>query len=286
MQKLKLEVLKLKTLYITDLDGTFLNPHGEVSAKSREIINKMIGDGLLFTVATARSRVSASKILNSLNLNIPVILMNGVFIFDPSEEKYLSANEISEEKAEEVIKIFEKHRETPFMFSFLNGNIDLEYTALSNDAQQNFYEERKNKYKNFQKVSALSPDGKNVVYFANLVSYEKGKPLFDEISNLSGVSAVFYEDTYYDCWYLEVFSDKSSKPGGMEFVKKYTGAERTVAFGDNLNDIAMMKTADYCCAVSNGRKEVRDIADKTIGKNSEDAVAKEIFNMFYEKQQD
>lgn len=276
----------MKTLYITDLDGTFLNPHGEVSAKSRELINKMIDDELLFTVATARSRVSASKILDSLNLNIPVILMNGVFIFDPSEEKYLSANAISEEKAEEVIKIFEKHRETPFMFSFSNGNIDLEYTALSNDAQKNFYEERKNKYKKFQKVSALSAKGKNIVYFANLVSYEKGKPLFDEISNLSGVSAVFYEDTYYDCWYLEVFSDKSSKPGGMEFVKKYTGAERTVAFGDNLNDIAMMKAADYCCAVSNGRKEVRDIADKTIGKNSEDAVAKEIFNMFYGKQQD
>lgn len=101
---------------------------------------------------------------------------------------------------------------------------------------------------------------------------------------MDGVSAVFYEDTYYDCWYLEVFSEKSSKPGGMEFVKKYTGAERTVAFGDNLNDIAMMKAADYCCAVSNGRKEVRDIADKTIGKNTEDAVAKEIFKMFYGKQ--
>lgn len=274
----------MKTLYITDLDGTFLNPRGEVSAKSKEIINEMIGNGLLFTVATARSRVSASKILKSLNLNIPVVLMNGVFIFDPSKEKYLLANPIEKENAEEVIKVFEKHRETPFMFSFSNENIDLEYIELSNSAQQNFYEERKNKYKNFQKVTALSAEEKNIVYFANLVSYEKGKPLFDEISKLSGVSAVFYEDTYYDCWYLEVFSEKSSKPGGMEFVKKYTGAEKTVAFGDNLNDIAMMKAADYCCAVSNGRKEVRDIADRTIGKNSEDAVAKEIFKMFYGKQ--
>lgn len=274
----------MKTLYITDLDGTFLNSEGEVSEKSREIVNKMIDDGLLFTVATARSRVSASRILDSLNLNIPVVLMNGVFIFDPVKEKYLSANEIREEKAEEVIKVFEKHRETPFMFSFSNGNIDLEYTALSNSAQQNFYEERKTKYKNFQKVSSLSAKEKNIVYFANLVSYEKGQPIFDEISHMDGVSAVFYEDTYYDCWYLEVFSEKSSKPGGMEFVKKYTGAERTVAFGDNLNDIAMMKAADYCCAVSNGRKEVRDIADKTIGKNTEDAVAKEIFKMFYGKQ--
>lgn len=274
----------MKTLYITDLDGTFLNPDGKVTETSASLINKMINDGLLFTVATARSRVSAGKILDSLNLNIPVVLMNGVFIFDPVEEKYLSANPISKEKPEEVIKIFEKHCQTPFMFSFSNGNIDLEYTAFSNKAQEDFYEERKHKYKKFQKVSDLSASGKSVVYFANLVSYEQGKPLFDEIQQLDGVSAVFYEDTYYDCWYLEVFSDKSSKPGGMEFIKKYTNADKTVAFGDNLNDIAMLKAADYCCAVSNGRKEVRDIADRTIGSNSDDAVAKEIFKMFYGKQ--
>lgn len=132
-------------------------------------------------------------------------------------------------------------------------------------------------------MPVLSALGKSVVYFADLVSYEQGKPLFDEISQLDGVSAVFYKDTYYDCWYLEVFSDKSSKTSGMEFIKKYTKADKTVAFGDNLNDIAMMKAADYCCAVSNSREEVKGIAHKIIGQNSEDAVAKEIYDMFYTK---
>lgn len=276
----------LKTLYITDLDGTFLDPQGNVTETSASLINRMIGDGLLFTVATARSRVSAKAILQKLNLNIPIVLMNGVFIFDPVTEEYLSVSNISERSAREALKIFEKHNQTPFMFSFSKGNIDLEYTSFSNNAQRDFYEERKHKYKKFQQVPSLSAQGKSVVYFADLVSYEQGKPLFDEISQLEGASAVFYEDTYYDCWYLEVFSDKASKPDGMEFVKKYTGAEKTVAFGDNLNDIAMMKAADCCCAVLNSKKEVRDTADITIGKNSEDAVAKEIFKRFYGKEYD
>ncbi len=276
----------MKTLYITDLDGTFLDPQGNVTETSASLINKMIGDGLLFTVATARSRVSAKAILQKLDLNIPVVLMNGVFIFDPVMEEYLSVSAISEKTAAEAVKIFEKHNQTPFMFSFSKGNIDLEYTSFSNKAQRDFYEERKHKYKKFQQVPSLSAQGKTVVYFSDLVNYEQGKPLFDEISQLDGVSAVFYEDTYYDCWYLEVFSDKSSKPSGMEFIKKYVNADSTTAFGDNLNDIAMMKAADYCCAVSNGRKEVRDIAHKIIGKNSNDAVAKEIFKMFYGKERD
>lgn len=271
----------MKTLYITDLDGTFLDPQGKVTETSASLINEMIGEGLLFTVATARSRVSARQILQSLKLNIPVVLMNGVFIFDPVKEEYLSVSALSEGHAGKAIEVFEKHGQTPFMFFYSQGAINLEYKAFSNKAQSDFYEERKNKYTYFRQVPALSASGKKVVYFADLVNYEQGKPLFDEISQLDGISAVFYKDTYYDCWYLEVFSEKASKPAGMEFIKNYTKADAAVAFGDNLNDISMMKAADYCCAVSNGRKEVQKIADKIIGSNGDDAVAKEIYEMFH-----
>lgn len=122
-----------------------------------------------------------------------------------------------------------------------------------------------------------------MIYFADHTDYEKGKPLFDEISALPGVSAVFYEDTYCDCWYLEVFSHEASKPDGMEFIKKYVGAEKTAAFGDNLNDLAMMAKADFSVAVGNAKKEVKEIADIVIGSNDEDSVAKEIAKMFYGK---
>ena len=43
----------MKTLYISDLDGTLLNPNAELSAYTKDTLNRMIADGLCFSVATA-----------------------------------------------------------------------------------------------------------------------------------------------------------------------------------------------------------------------------------------
>lgn len=64
----------MKTLFITDLDGTFLNSKGEVSDFSRELINKMTDEGLLFSAATARSPITSAPILEGLNLKLPAFL--------------------------------------------------------------------------------------------------------------------------------------------------------------------------------------------------------------------
>ena len=52
---------KYKTLYISDLDGTLLNQNAELSAYTKDTLNKMVGEGLYFTVATARTASSAFK---------------------------------------------------------------------------------------------------------------------------------------------------------------------------------------------------------------------------------
>ena len=49
-----------KTLYITDLDGTLLNPESKVSDYSVSIINELIDKGALFSVATCLLYTSPS----------------------------------------------------------------------------------------------------------------------------------------------------------------------------------------------------------------------------------
>ena len=75
-------------LFVTDLDGTLLNSHKEVSIKSIEILNKLIDDGVNFTVATARTPATVVDLLQDVNLKLPAVLMNGVLLYDIKEEKY------------------------------------------------------------------------------------------------------------------------------------------------------------------------------------------------------
>ena len=79
----------MKQLYITDLDGTFIDSNAQVSDISSEIINKVTHAGGFFTFATARTASSAVQIMKNVNVNVPCILMNGVSIYDIKEKKYI-----------------------------------------------------------------------------------------------------------------------------------------------------------------------------------------------------
>lgn len=46
----------MKTLYISDMDGTLLNDGGKVSRRSVEIINELIKNGMLFTGCYRKKR--------------------------------------------------------------------------------------------------------------------------------------------------------------------------------------------------------------------------------------
>ena len=51
----------------------------------------------------------------------------------------------------------------------------------------------------------------------------------------------------------------------MRAVAARYGADRTVAFGDNVNDLPMMLAADHAVAVANALQEVKEAADEVIG---------------------
>ena len=69
--------MKTRTLYISDLDGTLLDSNSIVTSHSIENINHLLQKGMLFTIATARTPATVVPLLKQLQLDLPVVLMNG-----------------------------------------------------------------------------------------------------------------------------------------------------------------------------------------------------------------
>ena len=44
----------MKTLYVSDLDGTLLRSDAKTSAYTNQVIHQLTSDGILFSYATAR----------------------------------------------------------------------------------------------------------------------------------------------------------------------------------------------------------------------------------------
>lgn len=80
--------------------------------------------------------------------------------------------------------------------------------------------------------------------------------------------------------YIEVFDSGVSKADAVMELKEMTGADRVVVYGDNLNDLTMFAVADESVAVDNARPEVKAVANRIIGPNTADSVAKDMLEQF------
>ena len=262
-------------LFVSDLDGTLLDKNAQLSEYSLQVLNELIDKGMNFTVATARTFATVSKILSGLKLKTPVILMNGVLICDVQNGEYVFKAAIERNAVEKIVSAIHNHKLYGFMYTVDNNDMVAYFEKIATSAMRSFYEERKYKYyKSFSQVQNFLSVTEDIVYFSLLNTKENLLPLYEEISNIHGVEAVFYRDVYSEnLWYLEVFSDKASKKNAVIFLKNNYNYDKVVCFGDNLNDIPLFQAADKCCAVANARQELKSLADQAIGSNAENGVA-------------
>lgn len=266
----------MKTLFISDLDGTLLQPDAKLSQYTINTINQLIDKGMLFTVATARSEASIKHILKDLKITVPLILMNGVCTYDFSKQKYIKIETLPEESLRILLDMIKKFNLQGFIYTIKDGVLATYYQKLNSQPLKSFYEERVNLYKKaFYKVEDFELLKKEpIIYFTLMDHKEKLLGVYQYLSKVANLNCTFYKDNYSpEYWYLEVFSKYASKFYGTQYLRSYLGVDSVVAFGDNLNDLALFEASDIKIAVSNGAHELKKKATHIIGKNTEDAVA-------------
>lgn len=267
--------MKIRTLYISDLDGTLLDTSGRITEKTSEIINYFAGRGLDFTFATARTIYSAGAITAGLKLYDLCVLMNGVCIYDLKKQRYVSTESVSQELSEKIISLFEENGIECFMFRICGEKLTTYYTELTERVMESFAEDRRKNYgKPFVQCSDLRDITKGeAVYFTAMNDHDRLLPVRDAVKASKGLDCAFYEDTYTGKWYLEIFSSGASKANGIKKLRSLGGFDEIVCFGDNLNDLSMFEQSDLKIAVANARDEVKAAADIIIGSNDSDGVA-------------
>ena len=68
----------MKTLYISDMDGTLLAPGARLTPKTVEILQRLMEKGGYFTAATARTLIGLNMLdLSGVDWTVPFVLGNG-----------------------------------------------------------------------------------------------------------------------------------------------------------------------------------------------------------------
>lgn len=269
-----------KTLYVSDLDGTLLDNTSHVSPATAQMLNEAIAEGALFSVATARTPATVQPLLSSVGMTLPAIVMTGAAQWDLGRQRFRSVTTIPEEDADRIADAFDRVCLRPFTYcvsgdSFLN----VYHSKVMSRRELSFYEERRHlTLKRFHLGQNPARRDRVALFFATgpekIISGVCG-----ELQKVTECSVSWYKDVITpDTGLIDIYAPGVSKAEAVSEMARQTGATRVVVFGDNLNDLPMMRVADVRVAVENAFPEVKEAADIVIGPNSADSVARFILD--------
>lgn len=274
----------IKHLFVSDLDGTLLGTDSEVSEESAEIISGLSRRGALITVATARTPATVEPLLRRTFTSIPAIVMTGAALWDRERQAYTDTVMVDPDIIPDIIQMYAAAGVSPFHYQIpSDGSVMRVYHSSDlTRCERRFVDDRLHlKLKKFVFTSAgelALPYPDTVLIFA-MGPHEKLAPVADKLSREPRCSFSFYNDIFNrDLSYIEIFGAGVSKASAISRLARKLGAEKITVYGDNLNDLPMMRIADESVAVANAVDEVRRIADRTIGPNSESSVARDILH--------
>ena len=262
----------MKTLYISDLDGTLLRSDRRTSEFTNQTINELVEQGMLFSYATARSYISSRPVTEGLDAKIPVILYNGVMTIDNADGSIIFINYLPD-CVHDLLDDLIAHDIYPIVYSMQNGIERMSYVEdKRSDGMKRFHDlcgEDKRKYP--VKEAKQLHDGE-IFYFTCIDEYEKLEPFYKKY--MDQYQCLFLRDIYTDDQWLDFLPKGTSKASAIKHLKEYYQCDRVIAFGDGLNDIEMFQMADEAYAVENAVPELKAIATGIIDGNYHDGVAK------------
>lgn len=271
-----------KTLYVSDLDGTLLGSDAQVSDRTLRMLNKAIGSGVMFTIATARTPATVAPILKDLNLKLPAIVMTGTALWNKEDHKYTDIHYMSDRAAKELVEIYREQKCPTFLYTLQDELIRIYHIGPMSEIEKEFVEERrhtsfKHLYVPESGESKLPDDLSNTILFYGMQPEALADATWKRTQEVKDARTQKYHDFYGpEIGIIEAFSPHSTKAEAIKTLARRIGAERIVAFGDNLNDLPMLRLADTGIAMENGVEEVKRAADLVIGRNTEDSVARYI----------
>lgn len=225
-------------LFISGLDDTLLDSQYHINDYCKVELNRMIDDGLNFTLSTMRPPASIMEPMEEIQLKLPVIAMDGAVLYNTQNKRYLEKVELTTEESVFIKKILEQNN----VIYFANVVIDDTLLIFYNKSQENPLDEnqtelvntlRKSPYRNY--INREVPETESVVYFMMFYPREISERIFSVLMK-EGITDKYkvlkYSSKDYPGYnYIKIFNKHATRKNMIELLKRRLQIEKTITFG-------------------------------------------------------
>ena len=255
-------------MYISDLDGTLLSSKACLLDECTNRLNRMISDGLMFTFVTARDWLSSKEIMSEVKLTLPVSVCNGRAVVDSQTGKMQKAYYIKSDMVMEIIQTACQFSLYPNMHVYYRDRIQACYVAVHQRKNKEYYQNRLKEKKGmaFEVPSIDEVIIENVISIAFVDSNDKIRQFCSALNNKNkeSLSIHVYNDPFdKNIQIVDILSDTASKGVAACDLANYCGIkskEQIVSFGNDDNDIELLKASGIGVAVGNESYLLREQA--------------------------
>lgn len=233
------------TLFTAELDDMLSPISEQLSPFSKVELNRMLSDGLKFTLVTMRTPASLIGILSDVELKLPVVVMNGAALYDFRSNSYIKAYIISGDTCEKIRSIVNEAGMNVFTNALCDDSLVIYYDHLENEAEQAIFSSlKKSPYRNYVNRKPQPED--RVIYLMIVDSSEKIANLYEQLvqsevgQNLKIIT--YPSQDYPGHSYIKIYNRNAGKQHMTDILCREYGIEKCSAITANgsrsMNSIA------------------------------------------------
>jgi Cof subfamily protein (haloacid dehalogenase superfamily) len=259
-------VLTKYKLAAIDLDDTLLAPDKSISSANKQAVEDLRSAGIHVVLASGRTAESMQRYYDELGLTGPMITNNGAFVKDPAAEEVLLRIALPADLAGRVINGGLERG-----FSVV-CSLEGEVFASEESPWVNLYESRTGR----RDVRHHLPENVKERQIVKIIWLSSPDRI---LNGLSSARELFADSLNYmitEPEYVEFMEKRADKSTGVKTVADFYGVSQAevLAFGDNNNDVGMLRWAGAGIAVGNGSNSAKNAADFVGPPGREDSFAR------------
>lgn len=261
-------------LIACDIDGTLLDDKKNISKEMLDTINLLKSYNIIFVLITGRNDIYVRGLAKNIGVIAPIVACNGALIREVLSKKIIYKQFLNERKVRNIIEYCLKNK-----YDFTLSSCDIMYCAYYSRRVNIFYEYNKHIQNNEDKIlikKVYSVDDIDIKKIFKIFLWQLSKEQEKEFCNIFNDKNICIVSS--EKGGIDITSKDINKGSAVKFLVNYYGLslDDVAVFGDNYNDISMLKLTKNSFAMGNAEEKVKKVANFIIDTNNKNGVAKAI----------
>jgi hydroxymethylpyrimidine pyrophosphatase-like HAD family hydrolase len=264
-------------LVATDIDGTLANSEGELSARTVDVLRRLLDDGVPVALVTGLNPWPVRRYVEQIGHGIRAISLNGIFLLE--DKKVHEGKFLAPTAARRAASLIADAGYVPQVYGQ-----DLTTRYLPVEAGMSVMESlmASRPYQPYAAVSTVDALFDVAPAQVALCDVEpRARQVYTLLEQALGTDVYLVLQPGAHSW-VEINHPEARKDTALVRLAQRmdVAPDEIVYFGDSLNDRVVFERLPYCVAVGNARPEIKPLAWRSAPTNDEDGVARTLQTLF------